>query len=168
MGNPVAFDASADERDVLGLISITMILSDTGSCANCTLVPPITCTSLTILYACSCRRFCTSSEMVSMGAEQKESPVCTPMGSMFSMKHTVIICPFASRTTSSSSSSQPMMDSSTSTWPTRDAWIPRSHTSFNSSVLYTSPPPAPPMVYAGRRTTGYPSLSAIASASSTE
>ena len=26
-----------------------------------------------------------------MGAEQKESPVCTPMGSMFSMKQTVIM-----------------------------------------------------------------------------
>ena len=25
-------------------------------------------------------RFCTSSEMVSIGAEQKESPVCTPSG----------------------------------------------------------------------------------------
>ena len=42
IGKPVAFDARAEERDVLGLISITTILSDTGSCANCTFVPPIT------------------------------------------------------------------------------------------------------------------------------
>ena len=41
MGNPVALEASADEREVRGLISITMIRSVTGSCANCTLVPPI-------------------------------------------------------------------------------------------------------------------------------
>ena len=54
-------------------------------------------------------------EIVSMGAEQKESPVCTPRGSIFSIKHTVIILPSASRTTSNSSSSQPRIDSSTRT-----------------------------------------------------
>ena len=42
MGKPVALDAKAEEREVRGLISITMILSVTGSWANCTLVPPIT------------------------------------------------------------------------------------------------------------------------------
>ena len=39
---------------------------------------------------------------VSIGAEQKESPVCTPRGSIFSIKHTVIMLLSASRTTSSS------------------------------------------------------------------
>ena len=42
IGKPVALEASAEERDVRGLISMTIILSVTGSCANCTLVPPIT------------------------------------------------------------------------------------------------------------------------------
>ena len=75
IGNPVALLASAEEREVRGLISITIIRSETGSWANCTLVPPITCTDSTILYACSCKRFWHASEIVSMGAEQKESPV---------------------------------------------------------------------------------------------
>ena len=115
IGKPVALLASAEEREVLGLISITMILPLTGSWANCTFVPPMTSTSSTILYACLCSSCCTSSEMVSIGAEQKESPVCTPIGSIFSIKHTVIILFLESRTTSSSSSSHPRMDSSTRT-----------------------------------------------------
>ena len=106
--------------------------------------------------------------MVSMGAAQNESPVCTPMGSMFSMKHTVIILPLASRTTSSSSSSQPSTLSSTRTSCTGEAARPRATTVRSSSMLYTSPPPVPPMVYAGRSTQGYPSSSAMATASSTE
>ena len=53
-----------------------------------------------------------------------ESPVCTPMASTFSMKQTVIIWFLASRTTSSSSSSQPRTDSSTRIWPTRLAGEP--------------------------------------------
>ena len=42
IGKPVALEAKADERDVLGLISITTIRSVTGSWANWTFVPPIT------------------------------------------------------------------------------------------------------------------------------
>ena len=42
IGKPVAFDASADEREVRGLISITIILPVCVLRANCTLVPPIT------------------------------------------------------------------------------------------------------------------------------
>ena len=34
MGKPVAFEASADERDVRGLISMMMSRSVTGSCAH--------------------------------------------------------------------------------------------------------------------------------------
>ena len=154
IGKPVALLARAEDLEVRGLISITMILSVTGSCANWTFVPPITSMDSTILYACSCKRFWRSSEMVSMGAAQKESPVCTPRGSMFSMKHTVIMLFLASRTTSNSSSSQPRIDSSTSTCPTKEACKPLAQTVFSSSLLYTSPPPAPPMVYAGRSTTG--------------
>ena len=42
IGKPVALDANAEERDVRGLISITTTRPVFGSCANCTLVPPIT------------------------------------------------------------------------------------------------------------------------------
>ena len=146
IGKPVALEASAEEQEVLGLISITTIRPVTGSWANCTLVPPITSTDSTILYACRCSSFWHSSDMVSIGAEQKESPVWTPSGSIFSIKHTVIMLLSASRTTSSSSSSHPRMDSSTNTWPTKLACSPLAHTVLSSSLLYTSPPPAPPMV----------------------
>ena len=44
-----------------------------------------------------------------------ESPVCTPMGSRFSMEHTMMPLPAWSRMTSISYSFQPSMDSSTST-----------------------------------------------------
>ena len=49
IGKPVALEARAEEREVRGLISMTTIRSETGSWANCTLVPPITCTDSTIL-----------------------------------------------------------------------------------------------------------------------
>ena len=73
--------------------------------------------------------------MVSIGAVQKESPVWTPMASTFSMKQTVIFCPFASRTTSSSSSSQPRTDSSTRIWLTGLIESPRFAIVWNSSML---------------------------------
>ncbi len=59
----------------------------------------------------------------------------TPIASTFSMKHTVIFWPFASLTTSSSSSSQPITDCSTRIWWTRLAWSPRWATVRNSSML---------------------------------
>jgi len=48
MGKPVALEASADDRDVRGLISMTTTRSVFGSCANCTFVPPITWMASTI------------------------------------------------------------------------------------------------------------------------
>ena len=42
IGKPVALEASAEEREVRGLISMTTMRPLTGSCAHCTLVPPIT------------------------------------------------------------------------------------------------------------------------------
>ena len=42
MGKPVALDARAEERDVLGLISMTTTRPVFGSWANWTFVPPIT------------------------------------------------------------------------------------------------------------------------------
>ena len=77
----------------------------------------------------------TSCEIVCMGAAQNESPVCTPIGSMFSMVQTVMSCPLASRTTSNSSSSQPRTLSSTSTSVTGDAVRPRATVVLSSSML---------------------------------
>ena len=91
IGNPVALEAKALERLVLGLISMMMMRSVLGSCANWQLQPPITWTLSTTFHACSCRRSCTSFEIVSIGAEHRESPVCTPIGSIFSIKQTVTI-----------------------------------------------------------------------------
>ena len=48
MGKPVALEARADERDVLGLISITTTLPVFGSWANWILVPPMTLMASTI------------------------------------------------------------------------------------------------------------------------
>ena len=41
IGKPVAFDASAEERETRGFISITRISSVRGLRANCTLEPPV-------------------------------------------------------------------------------------------------------------------------------
>ena len=135
IGKPVALDANAEEREVLGLISITAILSETGSWANCTFVPPITPTDSTILNAWSFKRSWTSWDIVNIGALQKESPVWTPNGSIFSIKQTVIMFPFASLTISTSNSSHPKIDSSIKHWWTKLACKPRETTVFNSSTL---------------------------------
>ncbi len=50
MGKPVAFDASADDLEVLGLISITTTRPVSGSWANWILVPPITSMASTMSY----------------------------------------------------------------------------------------------------------------------
>ena len=56
-------------------------------------------------------------QVLSLGTEQrKESPVCTPTASMFSMKQMAIIWFLESRTTSTSNSSQPRMLSSMRHW----------------------------------------------------
>ena len=49
------------------------------------------------------------------GAQQTESPVCTPIGSRFSIEQTITTLSSRSRITSSSNSPQPSTDSSTST-----------------------------------------------------
>ena len=168
IGKPVALEANAEERDVLGFISITISLPSAGLWANCTFVPPITPIASTILYEKSCMRFWSFSGTVSMGATQKLSPVCTPIASMFSIKQTVIFWPLWSLTTSSSSSSHPSTDSSTNTWFIILAARPLATINLSSSTLYAMPPPVPPIVYAGLNTTGYLSISAIFSASSTD
>ena len=135
IGKPVAFEASAEEREVRGLISMMTTRPVLGSCANCTFVPPMTPMASTILKAIFVRRSISSGAMVSMGAAQKESPVCTPTGSMFSMVQTQTIWFFASRTTSISSSSQPLMDSSTRIWCVIERSRPLRAMASSSSML---------------------------------
>ena len=58
------------------------------------------------------------------GATVTLSPVCTPIGSMFSIEQTITTLSALSRMTSSSNSPQPRTDSSISTWPIGEAAMP--------------------------------------------
>ena len=58
-----------------------------------------------------------SSERLCCGATVTESPVCTPIGSMFSIDAMITTLSFLSRMTSSSNSPQPSSDCSTSVSP---------------------------------------------------
>ena len=94
------------------------------------------------------------------------SPVCTPIASKFSIEQTITALSLSSRMTSISNSFQPMMLSSIRISPTGESASPPLTIARSSSTLYAMPPPAPPIVNDGRQTTGKPSSSASASASS--
>ena len=72
---------------------------------------------------------------VCAGATVMESPVCTPIGSTFSIEQTMMQLSFRSRTTSISNSFQPITDSSISSSCVGDASSPRSQIATNSSRL---------------------------------
>ncbi|MNT22995.1 hypothetical protein D3C72_1584020 [compost metagenome] len=72
---------------------------------------------------------------VCAGATVIESPVCTPIGSKFSMEQTMMQLSFLSRTTSISYSFQPISDSSISSSLVGDRSRPRAQISSNSSRL---------------------------------
>ena len=74
------------------------------------------------------------------------SPVCTPIGSRFSIEHTIIELSDLSRTTSNSNSFQPISDSSTKVLETGLRSIAFLTLGKNSSLLKTIPPPVPPRV----------------------
>ena len=74
------------------------------------------------------------------------SPVCTPMGSMFSMLQMVMQLSEASRITSYSSSFQPTRERSSSTWLMGLAASPPAVIASNSSCVVAMPPPVPPRV----------------------
>src|SRR5919202_1514044 len=113
MGNPVALEASADERDTRGFISITSCSPVAGSTANWMLQPPAaTPISRMIRMAASRMLWYSRSVSVMAGATVIESPVCTPIGSKFSMEQTITTLSARSRMTSSSYSFQPRIDSS--------------------------------------------------------
>ena len=168
IGNPVAFEASADDRLTRGFISITTMRPSSGLTANCTFDPPVsTPISRSTATEASRMRWYSLSVRVNTGATVIESPVWIPIGSMFSMLQTIIALSFLSRTTSVSYSFQPSTDSSTSTSDTGEASNPPVMISRNSSALYAIPPPVPPRVNEGRITAGNPTSFSACGISST-
>ncbi len=108
IGNPVALEASAELRETRGFISITSISPSAGFTANWMLHPPAsTPISRMIAMAASRIRWYSRSVSVIAGATVIESPVCTPIGSTFSIEHTMTTLSRRSRITSSSNSFQP-------------------------------------------------------------
>ena len=98
-------------------------------------------TARTIAAAASRSSWYAWSDSVICGATVTESPVCTPIGSRFSIEQTITTLSFLSRITSSSNSSQPRIDSSTSTWLTGDSRSPVSTWRRSSSLVSAKPPP---------------------------
>ena len=134
IGNPVAFEASADERDTRGFISMTTRSPFSGLTANCTFEPPVS-TPTRRMHANAASRISwySTSDSVMAGATVMESPVCTPIGSTFSMEQMMTQLSARSRITSSSYSFQPAIDFSMSTSPIGLAEIPFATTARNSS-----------------------------------
>ena len=94
MGKPVALEARAEERRVRGLISMTIMRSVNRVMGELYVGAADNLNRFHNFIGLFLKTLLRSSEMVSMGAEQKESPVCTPNGSIFSIKQTVIILSF--------------------------------------------------------------------------
>ena len=99
-------------------------------------------------------RWYSLSVSVCAGATVIESPVCTPIGSRFSIEQMMMQLSLRSRTTSISNSFQPSTDSSISTSAVGDASRPRITIASNSSRLNAMPLPVPPSVNDGRITVG--------------
>ena len=104
---------------------------------------------------------------VCCGATVTESPVCTPIGSTFSIEQTITTLSLWSRITSSSNSPQPITDSSTRIWPIGLAAIPSVTRWRNSASSQAIPPPSPPIVKAGRKIAGRPMSARACSPSAT-
>src|SRR5215210_1992486 len=167
IGKPVALEASADERDTRGFISMTTTSPLMGCTANWMFEPPVwTPTARIAAIAWSRSTWYWRSVSVCWGATHTESPVWTPMGSMFSIEHTMTTLSLASRITSSSNSPQPSSDSSTSTCPIGEAARPPVTIARYSASVRATPPPQPPRVNAGRTIAGSPTVGRAASASS--
>ena len=155
IGNPVALDASALDRDTRGFISMTMTRPSSGLTANWMLQPPVsTPTSRMMAMPMSRSRWYSRSVSVSAGATVMESPVWTPIGSRFSMEQTTTTLSAWSRMTSSSYSFQPVIDSSRSTSVIGLSLRPCPAIRRSSVSSWANPLPRPPMVNDGRTTSG--------------
>ena len=136
IGNPVAFDASAEDRDTRGFISMQIMRPSAGFTANWMFEPPVsTPTRRMIRRAASRIRWYSLSDSVSAGATVMLSPVCTPIGSMFSIEQMTTKLSATSRITSSSYSFHPITDSSMRISCTGLKLRPRAASSRNSSML---------------------------------
>ena len=155
IGKPVALEASAEDRDTRGFISMTTIRPVRGSTANWMLQPPVS-TPTARITAMATSRMCWYSRSVRVmaGATVTESPVCTPIGSMFSIEQTTTTLSWRSRISSSSNSFQPRMDSSSSTSVTGLASSPAPASLRRPSSACAMPDPEPPSVNEGRMTRG--------------
>ncbi len=136
MGKPVALDASADERETRGFISMTIMRPSAGLTANWTLEPPVS-TPISRRMRIEALRITWNSLSVSVcaGATVIESPVWMPIGSRFSIEQTMMQLSLRSRTTSISYSFQPISDSSMSSSRVGDSSSPRWQMATNSSML---------------------------------
>ena len=136
IGKPVALEASAEERDTRGFISITSTRPSFGLTANCTFEPPVSTPILrSTAIEASRSRWYSLSVRVWAGATVIESPVCTPIGSRFSIEQMMMQLSAESRTTSISYSFQPSTDSSSSTSLVGEASRPRATIASSSSRL---------------------------------
>ncbi len=145
IGKPVALEASAEERDTRGFISMITCRPVTGSRANCTFEPPVSTPTRRMQAKASSRiRWYSTSVSVCAGATVIESPVCTPIGSTFSIEQTTMQLSARSRITSSSNSFQPAIDSSMRISPIGLAARPAAARRTNSSTVWAMPVPRPP------------------------
>ena len=116
IGNPVAFEASAEDLLTLGFISIIIVLPVLGFTANWTLEPPVSTPIVLKHWIDQFLIFWYSlSDNVCAGATVTLSPVWIPIGSIFSMLHIIIALSLRSLTTSISYSFHPSKDSSIKT-----------------------------------------------------
>ncbi len=167
MGNPVALEASAEDRLTRGFISMMTMSPLVGSRANCTLDPPVsTPTRRMQAKAASRMAWYSTSVRVWAGATVIESPVCTPMGSRFSIEQMTTQLSARSRMTSSSYSFQPAMERSMRISLMGLAARPVAARRANCSRVVAMPVPLPPRMKAGRITTGRPMRSTAARAAS--
>ena len=126
---------------------MTTMRPSSGLTANCTLEPPVATPTLRMTAKAASRIVWYSvSDSVWAGATVMESPVCTPIGSRFSMVQMTTQLSWWSRITSSSYSFQPSSDSSICTSPMGLASRPSRTMRSKSSGLSTIPEPAPPRV----------------------
>ena len=158
----MAFEAKAEDRETLGLISIPIISSVSGLTANWTLHPPAKSPiPFIILIARFLISWYTVSGRVIAGATVMESPVWIPIASKFSIEQIIITFPILSLSNSNSYSFHPKTLCSTRTSCTGDLfnpWLRALSKSFSSS---TNPPPDPPKVNEGLITNGKPISCAI-------
>ena len=148
---------------------MTTMRPSRGFSANWMFEPPVsTPTRPMIRRAASRMAWYSLSVSVSAGATVMLSPVCTPIGSMFSIEQMTTKLSATSRITSSSYSFQPISDSSMSTSCTGLIARPRRTISWNSSTLYAMPLPTPPSVNDGRMIDGKPVLRTSDCASSSD